>query len=115
MVSANHEASQQLVPAGTADRFVDPSPSPSAGANGGPGPQRIELQHGSLDQAAALLREATKYYERHVIAWYTLGRLTEARSARDAIVHYPRVLAAGRPSAGEAGCLLESERSASAQ
>ncbi len=48
VVSANHEASQQLVPAGTADRFA-------------------------------------------------------------------RVLAAGRPSAGEAGCLLESGRSASAQ
>ena len=31
------------------------------------------------------LRQAIKHYERHVLAWYALGRVTEARSARAAI------------------------------
>jgi hypothetical protein len=43
---------------------------------------------------AALLREATKHYEQHVIAWYALGRVTEARSARETIMNYRRALVA---------------------
>jgi hypothetical protein len=55
----------------------------------GIGPQRR-----SPDPAAARLRAATRYYERHVIAWHALGRLSEARAARDAIARHRRKLAA---------------------
>lgn len=34
---------------------------------------------------SALLRARTKYYERHVLAWYALGRVHDARAARDAV------------------------------
>lgn len=34
---------------------------------------------------ATALRASVKHYERHVLAWYALGRVTEARAARDAI------------------------------
>ena len=37
------------------------------------------------DDTAALLRRATKHYERHVIAWYALGRVADARIARERI------------------------------
>jgi hypothetical protein len=33
----------------------------------------------------ALLRARTKYYERHVLAWYALGRVPEARAAWAAV------------------------------
>jgi putative two-component system protein, hydrogenase maturation factor HypX/HoxX len=39
------------------------------------------------------LRAATRYYERHVIAWYVLGRVDEARRAWDAIAFAKRALA----------------------
>jgi hypothetical protein len=42
-------------------------------------------RRGSGDHAAARLRAACRYYEQNVIAWYALGRLVEARAARDAI------------------------------
>jgi hypothetical protein len=48
----------------------------------------------SADRAAANLRAATRYYERHVIAWYALDRLHEARVARQAIARHWRQLAA---------------------
>ena len=47
--------------------------------------RRIGVRRGSADQAAARLRAATRYYEQHVIAWHALGRLTDARTAREAI------------------------------
>jgi hypothetical protein len=47
-------SSQQLLPAGTANRFAGPPPFPPAGPDAAPGLQRSELQHGSLDQTAAL-------------------------------------------------------------
>jgi hypothetical protein len=34
---------------------------------------------------ASARRESIKHYERHVLAWYALGRVDEARSARAAI------------------------------
>jgi hypothetical protein len=43
--------------------------------------------------AGALLVEATRYFERHVLAWYALGRVSEARSARKAIEHHRQALA----------------------
>jgi hypothetical protein len=48
---------------------------------------------GSAARASADLRAATRYYERHVIAWYALGRLWEARAARDAIARLRQELA----------------------
>lgn len=44
-------------------------------------------QQASADDAAGDLRAAIRHYEQHVIAWYALGRIIEARSARGAIVH----------------------------
>jgi hypothetical protein len=35
-----------------------------------------------------------RYYEQHVIAWHALGRLSEARAARDDIEHYRQKLEA---------------------
>ena len=49
----------------------------------------IGPQPGSADHAAARLRAATRHYEQHVIAWHALGRLSEARAARDAIAQLP--------------------------
>jgi len=37
------------------------------------------------ESAVTRLRAARRYYERHVIAWYALGRITQARAARAAI------------------------------
>ena len=48
----------------------------------------------SAERAAADLRAATRYYERHVVAWYALGRVIEARAARDAVAGCRRTLAA---------------------
>jgi putative two-component system hydrogenase maturation factor HypX/HoxX len=39
------------------------------------------------------LRAATRHYERHVIAWYALGRVDDARRAREAIASYRRAAA----------------------
>jgi putative two-component system hydrogenase maturation factor HypX/HoxX len=47
---------------------------------------------GAALSAGERVRRATRYYERHVLAWYALGRVTEARQAREAI-------ASGEPAA----------------
>jgi hypothetical protein len=54
----------------------------------------IGAQPESADRAAARLRAATRHYEQHVIAWHALGRLSEARTARDDIARYGRKLQA---------------------
>jgi hypothetical protein len=41
---------------------------------------------------AALMRQATKHYERHVLAWHALGRVGHARVARQTIAGYRRAL-----------------------
>ena len=38
----------------------------------------------------ALLRERTRYYERHVLAWYALGRVQDARAAWAAVCEIRR-------------------------
>lgn len=38
------------------------------------------------------LREATRYYERHVLAWYALGRVDLARGARAEVRSHQRAL-----------------------
>jgi hypothetical protein len=47
--------------------------------------RRLEPEHQSREHTAALLRGATKHYERHVLAWYALGRVSDARAARERI------------------------------
>jgi hypothetical protein len=39
---------------------------------------------------------AIRHYEQHVIAWHALGRLTEARAARNEIARYRQKLGAQR-------------------
>jgi hypothetical protein len=53
---------------------------------------RIGAQPTSAHLMAAGLRAATRYYEQHVIAWHALGRLSEARVAREDIAHYSQKL-----------------------
>jgi hypothetical protein len=48
----------------------------------------------SLTPAAARWQAATRYYEQHVLAWYALGRVSEARAAREAIAHYRKAVTA---------------------
>jgi hypothetical protein len=92
MLFAPNDALEKLMPAASARRFADLRSSLRE-ANARHGPRRIKRQPGSLDRAATPLREATKHYERHVLAWYALGRQAEARSAHEAIVHYRQALA----------------------
>jgi hypothetical protein len=47
-----------------------------------------------VHEAQRALRAATRYYERHVIAWHALGRHDEARGARDAVARHRQQLAA---------------------
>ena len=65
------------------------TPAPTRAVLRGPGPQPSSAGH-----AAADLRAATRYYEQHVIAWHALGRLSEARAARDDIARYQQKLGA---------------------
>jgi hypothetical protein len=57
-------------------------------------PRSTQLQYGSLSPADARARAATKYYEQHVLAWYALGRIPEACSARAAMLQCRQALAA---------------------
>jgi hypothetical protein len=56
--------------------------------------RRIDPQPESAHHAAERLRAATRHYEQHVIAWHALGRLSEARAARDDIARYRQKLGA---------------------
>jgi hypothetical protein len=84
---APNDALHKLLQAGSACRFDDLRSSLRE-ATAQRGPNRTQLQHGSLPPAAARFRAATRHYEQHVLAWHALGRVTEARSAREAILHY---------------------------
>jgi hypothetical protein len=84
----------RLVPAGSDFRFADLVSSLRVEAEARYGLRRCQLLQATVDRTAALLRAATKNYERNVLAWYALGRVTEARSARQEIVSYQRALAA---------------------
>jgi hypothetical protein len=53
-----------------------------------------DLEHHPVGDTAALLRRATKHYERHVLAWYALGRPGDASVARETIARYRRQLSA---------------------
>jgi hypothetical protein len=90
---APNDALEKLLPAHSARRFAALRSSLRE-AQARSGPRRTEPQHGSLGPLAAPLREATKYYERHVLAWYALGRVAEAQAAREAIMHHQLTLTA---------------------
>jgi hypothetical protein len=64
--------------------------------------RRVARHRKPPDDAAVRLSEATKYYERHVLSWYALGRVHEARSARAAILRCRRALPAERTKPGAA-------------
>jgi hypothetical protein len=46
--------------------------------------------------AEAMLRAQIRHYERHVLAWYALGRVQEARAAWNAVYHLRGCLANAR-------------------
>jgi hypothetical protein len=94
---APNDALEKLLPAHSARRFAALRSSLRE-ASARSGPRRPEPQHRSLGGATAALREATKCYERHVLAWYALGRVAEARSARAAIVQH-QLRRRGKPDA----------------
>jgi hypothetical protein len=58
---------------------------PSAPATVGNVVTETGRRGGSADDAAGDLRATIRHYEQHVIAWYALGRVIEARSARGAV------------------------------
>ena len=45
---------------------------------------------GKPQTVSALLRARTRHYERHVLAWYALGRVPEARAAWAAVCELRR-------------------------
>ena len=90
---APNDALEKLLPAPTARRFAE-FRSSLRQAHARSGSRRVELQHQSLGGAATRLKQATTHYERHVLAWFALGRLNDVRSAREAIAHYQRAVAA---------------------
>jgi hypothetical protein len=59
--------------------------------------QRPHTEPASLSPAAARLKEATKHYQQHVLAWYALSRVNDAHAAREAITHCQLALAAENP------------------
>ena len=70
-------------------------------------PERVMLRGlgprpGSADYAAAQFRAPTRYYEQHVIAWQALGRLSQARAARNAIARCRHALGAKPHQTSEA-------------
>jgi hypothetical protein len=81
---APNSALDKLLPAESARRFADLRATLRE-ASAGHAPRRNEPQHDSRGGAAARLKQAAWYYEQHVLAWYALGRVSEARSARAAI------------------------------
>lgn len=83
---------EKLMPAERARRFADLQTSLRA-AKAHHHARPIASRSPSAGRATTPLREATKHYERHVLAWYALGRHTEARSAHQAIVQYRQALA----------------------
>jgi hypothetical protein len=92
--AASDDALLKLMRAEAARRFASLRATlrEATRANGGASLPRTE--RGSLSHAGARLKHATKYYEQHVLAWYALGRITETRSAREAITRCREALAA---------------------
>jgi hypothetical protein len=78
---------EKLMPPERARRFADLRSS-IRDAKAQHGARPIARQSPSAGRAATPLGEATKHYERNVLAWYALGRHAEARSARQAILRY---------------------------
>ena len=78
-----------------------PSTAPAARSD-----ERDAFDHSAEDYqrqrqatAEAMLRAQTRYYERHVLAWYALGRPRDARAAWDGVCHLRGRLASTRTAA----------------
>jgi hypothetical protein len=70
------------------ERVSAPTPASARPPEAGPLRPRIS----ATPALAELLRQAIKHYERHVLAWYALGRIGQARLARETIAGYRRAL-----------------------
>jgi hypothetical protein len=90
---APNDALEKLLRAENARRFDDLRSSLSD-AIARHAPHSTQLQRGSPSPADVRSRAGTRYYEQHVLAWYALGRITEARSACAAMLHGRQALAA---------------------
>jgi hypothetical protein len=90
---------QKVMRAESARRFADLR-TILREASAGHAPRRSGPQHDSRGGAAARLKQAARYYEQHVLAWYALGRVSEARSARAAIERCREALAAETTQSG---------------
>jgi len=96
---ANDDDLYNLMPAERARRFADLRASLREAKRATA--RRSEIEPDSLTPAAARLQAATRYYEQHVLAWYALGRVSEARAARQAITRCREGLSAERPTQRE--------------
>jgi putative two-component system protein, hydrogenase maturation factor HypX/HoxX len=77
-------------------RFVYKQPEIRRRAPTTTAPTDRQLTSAGNDRVVSMrerLRAATQYYERHVIAWYALGRVDDAHRAREAIASCQRALA----------------------
>jgi putative two-component system hydrogenase maturation factor HypX/HoxX len=90
--AANEDGLYELMPDETARRFADLRATLREAKRSTA--RRPETEPDSLTPAAARLQAATRHYEQHVLAWYALGRIGEARAAREAIAHCREALTA---------------------
>jgi hypothetical protein len=91
---ASNDALRKLMRADSARRFASLRATLREASRANGGAPRPQTEPGPLSSAAARLNDATTYYEQHVLAWYALGRITEARSAREAITRCREAVAA---------------------
>jgi hypothetical protein len=91
---ASDDALHKLMRADSARRFADFRATLRDASQAHRSAPRPPADPGSLSHAAARLEDATTHYEQHVLAWYALGRVTQARAAHDAITRCREALAA---------------------
>jgi hypothetical protein len=91
---APNDALPKLMRADSARRFASLRAALREANRANGDARRPQTEPGSHGHAAARLKHATMYYEQHVLAWYALGRITEARSAREAIARCRQAVAA---------------------
>ena len=98
LFAANDDGLYKLMPADSASRFADLRATLREAKHANGGARRPQTDPGPLSPAAARLKDATTYYQQHVLAWYALGWVREARAAREAITHCREALAAEHPA-----------------
>lgn len=92
--AANDDGLYKLMRADSARRFADLRATLREAKRANGRARRPHTEPGSLSPAAARLKDATTHYQQHVLAWYALSRVREARAAREAIAHCREALAA---------------------